>query len=266
MTDYHKKIEPIDCAACEALVQDFMEGTIDWRDRERMDAHRLDCEACDSLVTDLVDIQREAGNLLHYDLSPSHDLWEGIEKRIDAASVVEFPRTPLPGEVSAITPAPVTVVTVSREPSAVSRRSVVWRMAAAASLLIAATAGITWSVANRNAVPLDVAPESASTPRVQEGISEARAVSRSSMQAAYDKEIADLRKIVDENKAELDSATAAVLERNLKVIDDAIAECKAALTASPGSAFLLDRLNEAYSTKLRTLRAVAVAPVSGDGE
>jgi hypothetical protein len=272
--DYHKPIEPISCADCEALLRDFMENTLDWRDRERMDAHRLDCEKCDALVTDLVDIQREAGKLLHNDLSPSRDLWEGIEKRIDAASVVEFPRTPLPGEIQALTvdrspltvegelPSRVVVSTVNRQRSAVSP----YRLVAAASLLIAATAGITWSVASRNAAPLDVPPESASTPRYQEAMSEARAVSRTSMQAAYDKEIADLRKIVDENKAELDSATAAVLERNLKVIDDAIAECKAALTASPGSAFLLDRLNDAYSTKLRTLRAVAVAPVSGDGE
>jgi hypothetical protein len=276
--DYDKPIEPISCADCEALLQDFMENTLDWRDRERMDAHRLDCEKCDALVTDLVGIQREAAKLLHNDLSPSRDLWEGIEKRIDAASVVEFPRTPLPGEVSAVgfevgstgrsavavasQPAPLDSRPNAR-PSALGPRL---KYFAAASLLVAATAGITWSVASRNAVPLDVPAESASTPRVQEGISDARAVSRTSMQAAYDKEIADLRKIVDENKAELDSATAAVLERNLKVIDDAIAECKAALTASPGSAFLLDRLNDAYSTKLRTLRAVAVAPVSGDGE
>jgi hypothetical protein len=257
-----KEMTPMTCAEFEAMVPDLLEGTLSPRELERMDAHRLDCDECDALAADLVDIKTKAANLPT--LSASRDLWGGIASRIEA-EVVEFPRTPLPGEVAAIVPVPVPAEPLSINRSALSRGPRrAWTMAAAATVLMAATAGITWSVAVRNAPEAATLAESLSTPRVMEGITEARAVSRTSMQAAYDKEIADLRKIVDENKADLDSATAAVLERNLKVIDDAIAECKAALTASPGSAFLLDRLNDAYSTKLRTLRAVAVAPMGGD--
>jgi hypothetical protein len=272
--DYHKPIEPISCAECEALLQDFMEGTIDWRDRERMDAHRLDCEECDALVTDLLDIQAEAAKLLHNDLSPSRDLWSGIASRIEA-EVVEFPRTPIPGEIIAIAPVSLTgPMSQVPGPTAVDQRpnsrppalGPRLKYFAAASLLVAATAGITWTIASRPEAPAVVTADTLTTPQSLEGMSTARAVSRTTMQEAYDKEIADLRKIVDDHKADLDSATAAVLERNLKLIDDAIAECKAALSTSPGSAFLLDRLNDAYSSKLRTLRAVAVAPVSGDGE
>jgi hypothetical protein len=263
------QMNPLTCAEFEAMVPDLLDGTLSPRDRERMDAHRLDCEECDSLAADLIDIKGQAAELPT--LSASRDLWAGIENRIDAASVVEFPRTPLPGEVAAIGSQlavisdlpPDTSRPTARRSTLISRSPRV-RSLAAASVLVALTAGITWTLASRNApAPVAVA-DSLTTPQSLEAMSTARAVSRTTMQDAYDKEIADLRKIVDDHKAELDSATAAVLERNLKLIDDAIAECKAALSTSPGSAFLLERLNDAYSSKLRTLRAVAVAPVSGD--
>jgi hypothetical protein len=51
-----------------------------------------------------------------------------------------------------------------------------------------------------------------------------------------------------------------ILARNLKLIDDAIAESKAALARDPASAFLTDRLNRAYDSKLQVLRSVATMP------
>jgi hypothetical protein len=246
---------PLTCAEFEALVPDLLEDSLSPRERERMDAHRLDCAECDALVADLLDIRRKAASLPM--LTPSRDLWSGVEARIQA-EIVEFPRTPMPGEVAAVVPTPVHSVAVSREPSAVSRRPQYFRIAIAASLLVAATAGITWSIASRSAP----APLTADAPTA--GSSELiRPVNESSMEASYDREISDLRRIVEEHRPEMDSVTAAVLERNLKVIDDAIAESKAALASSPESAFLLERLNDAYASKLRTLRAVAVTPRRG---
>jgi hypothetical protein len=51
-----------------------------------------------------------------------------------------------------------------------------------------------------------------------------------------------------------------VLEKNLKIIDQAINESKAALTANPTSAFLADQLGRAYDTKLELLRSAALLP------
>jgi hypothetical protein len=76
----------------------------------------------------------------------------------------------------------------------------------------------------------------------------------------YESEIAKLRDVLTERGAELDSATVAVLERNLLVIDRAISESKAALAADPASAFLANRLNHAYDTKLELLRSAAMLP------
>jgi hypothetical protein len=248
--------DPLICAAFEALIPDLLEGTLDAKSRERMDAHRLDCDACDSIVADLLDIRQQAANLPT--LTPSRDLWSGIESRIQT-EIVEFPRTPMPGEVLAVvaTASPQTA-DHRPQPGLGNRGRAGWRIAAAASLLVAATAGITWSIASRAGTASQFTTDSLAS--VNSGL--AVPVSATPMEESYDREISDLRRLVDEHRADMDSVTAAVLDRNLKVIDEAIAESKAALESSPESAFLLGRLNDAYATKLRTLRGV-VAPRRG---
>ncbi|MCX5760333.1 MAG: hypothetical protein NTW72_02310, partial [Gemmatimonadetes bacterium] len=54
--------------------------------------------------------------------------------------------------------------------------------------------------------------------------------------------------------------TIAVVEKNLKLIDQAISESKAALSADPASTFFAGRLNHAYGTKLDLLRSAATLP------
>jgi hypothetical protein len=243
------------CAEFEALIPDWMDGTLSPRDRERMDAHRLDCAECEALVADLADIRTQAANL--GTLTPSRDLWSGVESRIQA-DVIEFPITPIPGQVTAITTASRELaVSSSQYPVGLKARRV-WVVAAAASMLVASTAVVTWDIATRNTQPAPLTTGTLSTSGSQLVVP----VRGIPMEESYDKEIADLRRIVDEHSADIDSATVAVLERSLKVIDAAIAESKAALIASPDNAFLAERLNDAYATKLRTLRAV-VTPRRG---
>ena len=54
----------------------------------------------------------------------------------------------------------------------------------------------------------------------------------------YAREIDRLRTIFARNRSQLDPRTAAIIEANLKVIDDAIAQSKAALAQDPASRFL----------------------------
>ncbi|HEY4658328.1 MAG TPA: hypothetical protein VIH11_02355, partial [Gemmatimonadaceae bacterium] len=86
------------------------------------------------------------------------------------------------------------------------------------------------------------------------------AVVHATAEETFDREIAALRKIVEARRSELDTATIRIVEKNLQLIDAAIAESKAALARDPASTFLLDRLTHAYDTKLQLLRGLATLP------
>ena len=83
---------------------------------------------------------------------------------------------------------------------------------------------------------------------------------RKSAEQTFDVEIARLRQIVQRRSAQLDPVTISVIERNLKVIDDAIAQCRSALAKDPASRFLIESLNHALETKVELLRTAAMLP------
>jgi len=220
----------ITCDDAQLLVSDRLDGTLSDTQRSQLDAHLASCAACREVSRDLEQMHADAASLPT--LTPSHDLWAGIEARIEApvVSMESHRRSPL---------------------SRWSAR----QLAAAAAVLMAVTAGGTWFVAVRSAgAPTELgAPSPAPRPVLV-------SVAAEKGMAAYEGEVGALRNIIDTRRAELDSATVAVLEKNLKLIDQAIAESKAALAADPASTFLADQVGRAYDTKLELLRAAAMLP------
>jgi hypothetical protein len=83
---------------------------------------------------------------------------------------------------------------------------------------------------------------------------------KSAAEQTYDTEIKRLRAIVASRRVTLDTTTIGVIEKNLQVIDDAIAQCRAALIKDPASRFLLESLNDALDTKVQLLRTAATLP------
>ena len=75
--------------------------------------------------------------------------------------------------------------------------------------------------------------------------------------ATYDREIALLEKMISAPKSGLDPATVQVVRKNLEVIDDAIAQSKAALAKDPASPLLYDQVTRALSKKVELLRTMA---------
>jgi anti-sigma factor RsiW len=219
----------IPCDDALVLVSDRLDGAISDTQRAQLEAHLAGCAACREVARDLETIHAEAASLPT--MTPSRDLWAGIEARIEA---------------------PVVSLNASRRPLA--RWS--WRqVAAAAAVLMAVTAGGTWFVAVRSAGSPTERVATSSTPRA-----ELVSVAAQKGMATYESEISALHNIIETRRGELDSATVTVLEKNLKLIDQAIAESKAALAADPASAFLADRVSRAYDTKLELLRAAALLP------
>lgn len=272
-------IKDTQCDVFAERLADLLERDVDESARAALEAHALACADCGALLSDLRTLRIDASNLPT--LAPSRDLWDGISKRIDA------PVIPLHSHVGG--------VERGGAPMARWRR---WAsMSAAAALLMAATAtstyyltihlrgaGSTTSVATRSPVAPDtsrVAPESVvrnvavtdsakpAAPASKQSARTARATpaasvrlvsAKPSAEQVYTSEIARLRAIVERRRAQLDPATIGVIERNLKVIDDAIAQCKLALTKDPASRFLMESLNNALENKVQLLRTATMLP------
>ena len=78
----------------------------------------------------------------------------------------------------------------------------------------------------------------------------------------YGKEIEMLQNIVTQRKTQLDSSTVAVIQKNLEIIDTAIAQSRAALAKDPASRMLNQQLTHALDKKVELLRTAAMLPVS----
>ena len=85
---------------------------------------------------------------------------------------------------------------------------------------------------------------------------------RSAEELVYDKEILMLQSIMRWRKAELDPATVAIIDKNLKIIDAAIAQSRAALRRDPASAMISEQLTHALDKKVELLRTAAMLPAS----
>lgn len=259
---------PISCDGFAETLADFLERDVAETTRAAMEAHALSCDDCGPLLADLRKLRIDAANLP--ELVPSRDLWGGIAERIE---------TP--------------VVAIGR-PTSNERRARSYRgvwMGLAAAGLIAVTATVTHqltkranvaspsagvlptpvkTVATARVIDSAAAPPAVKVPAVQRSTTPASAPApataqlvantRLSPEQTYDVEIAKLRKIVNARRADLDSSTVVVLENNLHIIDQAIANCKAALEKDPASRYLNESLAGALDSKVQLLRAAASLP------
>lgn len=218
----------ISCDHAQTLVSERLDGALSDTQRAQLDAHLDACADCRAVAADLEKLHADAAELPL--MTPSRDLWAGIEARLDAKVVSIHAQRTFQLRVSGR------------------------QLAAAAAVLMAVTAGGTWFVTTRNAgrTPLASAPAAVRTELVS--------VANQKGVAAYEGEIAKLKDIIEQRRGEIDPKTVAILEKNLKLIDTAIAECRAALAADPASAFLAEQLNRTYDTKLDLLRSAALLP------
>jgi hypothetical protein len=260
-------IRSITCAEFGDRLADVLERETDDATRAAVEAHAAACADCGALLGDLRDLRTHAANLP--ELVPSRDLWPEIAARI-ATPVIE-----LPGRAKGYGPG--------------AKGRWAWIGVAAAGL-VAISAGVT-HVLTRQAYTKAVPPtqvvnnaapaptrdsitqvpvargslpvgRSSTLPEARGPRPEARNVANTkpSAEQTYDREINELRALVNRRRTQLDPVTLGVIERNLKVIDDAIAQCRSALARDPASRFLIESLDEALGTKVQLLRTAAMLP------
>ena len=270
-TTPHRPDTPSDCARYEAQLGPWMDQELGAADQAFMLRHRAGCQACDTLSRELEQLVADAASLPP--VAPARDLWPEIEARLT---------TPV---VPIVSPA----AQASTSPPAKARTISLRRFAVAATLLVSATAAVTWQLAQSRARTTGLTASSTATrpdstaigdelPAATEelavgspaagstmGTTPTRAVSRRSDNAdapdantTYEREIGTLRSIVEERFAELDTATVRELQRNLDIIDRAIADSKAALASDPRNSVGSSQLDRALQAKLDLLRRVAL--------
>jgi hypothetical protein len=80
---------------------------------------------------------------------------------------------------------------------------------------------------------------------------------------SYAAAVADLERVLAGGRSQLDSTTIRIIEQNLAVIDQAIAQAERALQADPANLYLNTHLAETMRRKLDLLRqAATLVPVS----
>ena len=216
------------CADYNESIADFVDGTLDPARQRALERHVEGCAACRALVADLKSIQAAAFTLDRIEL-PGH-LWTVVQARVaeqksSGARLLAFPRT---------------------------RAAMGW-WAAAAALVLATTFGVYVVMRSESPHASDVA-DAATEPADPGDVVASVQAELQAAEAHYDKAIQGLEQIARSESGALDPQVAAVLQKNLSVIDQAIGESRAALQQQPASADAQESLFDAMKSKVAVLQ------------
>jgi hypothetical protein len=270
------------CDEFAERLADLLERDVDETTRAALESHALGCADCGALLADMRRLRIDASSLPV--LAPSRDLWDGISRRIDAPIIplrsgdrdyahdITRWRRWAPMAAAALLLIAVTAtstyyltthgraavdtsVAVREQPALTdtARRVAVSSEPRAPTAVATTRAGSTTDRV-RQLKQIERAPAAAGVPGAR------LASTKPSAEQVYLSEITRLHVIVERRRSQLDPVTVSVIERNLKVIDDAIAQCKLALVKDPASRFLMESLNNAFENKVELLRTATMLP------
>ena len=212
------------CADLQSdVLVDLVDGRLDPAEQRQIERHLEACADCRALVTDLRSIRASAFMLDRRE--PAAALWTKLQAAVAAepkptARILMMPTRGTWG---------------------------VW-LGAAAALILATVIGLL-PLLNRNAAAPVEEPEAAAEVTVDSVAAEFAAA-----EEHYQKAINDLQIIATKDTGELDPQVAAVLQKNLTVIDQAITESRAALKTQPSNTNAQDGLFDALRTKVALLQ------------
>lgn len=225
------------------LLNAYADGSIEPADRAGLDAHLASCAMCRQTVDDLREIIRATGALERRE--PPARAWSRIERAIrlerEARSSAES------GQNAPAAHAHV----LARMPRALrSPSSLAW-LAAAAAFLVATFIGLRYSPSSG-----DVSRTSAAADRGSAAAGDSVEVESELREAEthYENAIKGLEQIANAEQNALDPNTAATLQKNLAVIDQAISESRAAVRTQPASEPAQQSLIENFKTKIGLLQ------------
>ena len=223
----------MNCDTCQELIQDLIDGSITQRDEFTLNTHLKECLDCDSVRQDLASIvnfartQRE-----EYQAPPNeHALWLRIRNSIEAE---------LPSRVAANT---------ERRPSFFGRlMGQSWELslpqlaASAVAIVLLVSLATVVGLRRWGGYSVSPAPQRAEVSNVNDRFSQRRQV------------IDYWNQRVELNKARWSPEMRETFERNMKVIDQAVANSLNELKQNPHDEVSEQMLNESLNDKLSLLK------------
>ena len=214
-------------------INDYADDALAADARRAASAHLDSCHDCRAQVADLRAFLSSLGSAPR-SIDPPNDVWGALRHTLERGKVVGLPGLRAAGSAWRMIP----------------RQT--WRMlAAAAVVLVAASSTLTAFLLRRDANHAAVSQTAAP------GTPAAYAIEVAQVERGYLESVVELTQALDAARPHLAPGTIAIVERNLAVIDAAIAESRAALLRDPGNRALLEVLSGTYRQKLDLLRRAA---------
>lgn len=215
----------------EERLNDYVDGLLSGGEAEVLERHLEGCAACRAEVEGVRSLLLHVAELPR-EVLPPPEVWDAVREE-----TLDRPH---------------------------GRWGGLWEMryglAAAAVLLVALSSTVTvMMVGGRGSDPATVAvappPAPAASPEAEAALASFRAA-----EADYVRTAADLQAVLEARRDRLAPGTVQVLEENLRIIDGAIREARAALAADPASTELPHILSSTYREKIHVLeRAVRLS-------
>ena len=229
----------------DTTLNDYVDGSLGPVERHGVEQHLAGCAACRQTVDDLREIL-EASRSLEL-REPPVRAWSRIERAIRLEKESSVARGAQPGG--------------SARPAKAGLYTYAAWLAAAAALVLAAVIGMRYT-------PHTASPDATASPAASASSSSSASAGASASSGAaqsieaelrqaeshYENAIKGLEAIANSEQAELDPRTAATLQKNLAVIDQAISESRAAVRAQPASEPAQQSLIEGFKTKIGLLQ------------
>jgi anti-sigma factor ChrR (cupin superfamily) len=223
----------------DTALNDYIDGAAGPDARAEIDRHLAACAACRQLVDDLRAVLAATRDLELRE--PPVRAWSRLERaialepqhataagtRADAAIAPQWPRRAAPYAA--------------------------W-LAAAAALVLAAFVGLRYTPGRQdNGRPPTAAPAPGGTIAAGEAAQSIETELRQA-ESHYENAIKGLEAIANTEQSDLDPRTAATLQKNLAVVDQAISESRAAVRSQPASDPAQQSLIEGFKTKIGLLQ------------
>jgi hypothetical protein len=220
----------------------YLDDELDSASRNRLEAHLAGCPACAVVLADLRAIVAAAP---HYaGRKPERDLWKSIESRLDEAEVVPIGVSRPTDRLSVSPP-----VLPSSRPSP---RRFGWTALIAASLAMAAVGGGAVWLALRS-------PKAVEAPLAERPVPSPSTLPVAFADREFDAAVQDLEQVLAAGRGRLDTVTVRLVEENLRKIDAAIADARAAIQRDPANLYLNRQIAANMRLKLNLLRSATNA-------